>query len=629
MTPAASSPRPQPSPVRQPWLWAVGPKLDNLNPGSQIAQRYEVVGPQIWRDTQAAVPPPVPPEIPASALPYLKAHAYRLHLPSLYSITQTDKGHSVLLLDNVPIDRSGQLMSNLTAAWGSATAVRQLHWLWQLWQLWQPLDALDVAASLLDLENLHVEGWRLRLRQLNSPPPKSKVARPQLAQAAESWRPLATSAQPRVSDQLQDWLDQLAAATTDPEIDRCTHQLNRLLLEQTVNLPVHLRIAGGTTPGHPQRHNEDACYPNETEPDPEPSLRLGIVCDGIGGHEGGEVASQIIVRSLRLQLQALVNEVAQQDELLPPEHITAQIQAAIRVANNLVAQQNDQDGRSERQRMGTTLVMALHLRQRISTPSGWGQTQELYVIHVGDSRAYWITPHYCHQLTVDDDIASREVMAGRSFYPQAQARPGGGALTQAIGTRDANFLQPHIQRLVLDEEGVVLLCSDGLSDNQRVEAAWGNYIGLIVKNIISIPDAVASWLELATQQNGHDNASVVLLHCKVFPEAVPQTTPEPQASALATQQDVNPEDELTEASKALLYGEADEPDGAEAGEEDGPVPAPSPLITILTAMFGVAIVLGAGLLVWWQFTRGTPDPPAPPEPSSTQPIEPRERSRES
>ena len=77
------------------------------------------------------------------------------------------------------------------------------------------------------------------------------------------------------------------------------------------------------------------------------------------------------------------------------------------MANDAICDHNDNDERRGRKRMGTTLVMALaHLHQ-------------LYITHIGDSRAYWITPSRCHQVTVDDDIASRQVRLGYSLYYDA------------------------------------------------------------------------------------------------------------------------------------------------------------------------------------------------------------------
>uniref|UniRef100_A0ACD5H226 PP2C family protein-serine/threonine phosphatase n=1 Tax=Desertifilum tharense IPPAS B-1220 TaxID=1781255 RepID=A0ACD5H226_9CYAN len=148
--------------------------------------------------------------------------------------------------------------------------------------------------------------------------------------------------------------------------------------------------------------------------------------------------------------------------------------STVRVVNNQIAAQNDTQGRELRQRMGTTLVMALQLPQRVGLQAGRvGNSHELYIAHVGDSRAYWMTPNYCQLLTVDDDVSVREVRMGRSLYRECLRRPDAGALTQALGTRDAEFVRPTVRRFILEEDGILLLCSDGLSDRDRIESVLG------------------------------------------------------------------------------------------------------------------------------------------------------------
>jgi protein phosphatase len=58
--------------------------------------------------------------------------------------------------------------------WTQASAVRQVYWLWQILELWTPLEELGVASSLLVPDNLRVEGWRLRLRELYTDAVKAK-----------------------------------------------------------------------------------------------------------------------------------------------------------------------------------------------------------------------------------------------------------------------------------------------------------------------------------------------------------------------------------------------------------------------------------------------------------------------
>jgi serine/threonine protein phosphatase PrpC len=201
------------------------------------------------------------------------------------------------------------------------------------------------------------------------------------------------------------------------------------------------------------------------------------------------------VQSIKLQVRALLAELAEDPEIMTPELVTEQLSAIIRVANNLIASRNDEQERESRRRMATTLIMALQLPQIVKMPDGEGNAHELYIASVGDSRAYWITPRYCQQLTVDDDVATREVRMGRRLYREALQRPDAGALTQAVGTRDAELLRPTVRRFILEEDGLLLLCSDGLSDNNWLEELCVDYPRDIFSGKLSLEAAVRSLIE--------------------------------------------------------------------------------------------------------------------------------------
>lgn len=618
------------------YLWAIGSGIERLAPGTLIGDRYLVVASQVWLDTQPAQPTERPAELPKSVMPYLQLYPYQLHLPTIYGFSLRGST-GVLLLENVPLDSMGKPYPALLTLLKTTTAVRQVYWLWQMLELWAPLKEFGVASSLLVPDNLRVEGWRVRLRALY--PDRSGATAVALETSPEERPPflrdLATvwlSWVEHLKDSIAEPIRQLChemqtGEDTAEKLRAIATRLDQLLLEQAAKLPLRLKLASATSTGPQHTHNEDSCFPHPTvSPDASADSllmpHLAIVCDGIRGHAGGEVASQLAVRSLHLQIRALVAEIAEQTAPIPPQVITQQLEAIVRIVNNLIASQNDAQGRASRQRMATTLVMALQLPQKLETATGWSNAHELYVVHLGDSRAYWLTPRYCHLLTVDDDVASREVRTGRALHREALQRPDANALTQALGTRDADAIYPTIQRFIVEEDGILLLCSDGVSDQNLVEMMWEEVTRKVLKGKTSLEKAAQIWLSLANQHNGQDNASVVLLQCQVSPDE-PRLFDPAMADDLG-ETSVQPSDsELSEASRALLYDDA-APQPAEPYRSTMAPARSRPLwlwvLGILAGLFTVGVV---GLFVWQQVNRESFEqfwnPPPPPPAQSTSP----------
>ncbi|MBD2439699.1 protein phosphatase 2C domain-containing protein [Nostoc sp. FACHB-110] len=535
------------------YLWATGTLATTIPPETIVAERYEVITQQIWLDTQPGLPPAAPQNLPPEVTPYLKLYQQHLHLPQAYGfVSSPTEDGDIFLLENVPVDETGNLYPTIASTWEQATAVRQVYWLWQILQLWQPLSELAVAQSLLIPDNLRVQGWCVRLLELHPTPPEEKIS---LRELGQFWQPWIASAQPQVAQGLQNIIEQMCDDAAD--FETITTQLNTFLLSAAAELPLSLRVAGSTDTGTELAQNEDTCYPNTNEPYDPLIPRLSMVCDGIGGHQGGEVASQMAVQSLKLQTRALLAEVAEQTEPVLPNLLREQLEASLRVVNNLICARNDEQKRQGRERMATTLVMALQLPQRVVTLSGWPShnAHELYLVNIGDSRAYWITRNYCQLLTVDDDVAWREVRHLRSLYRQALQRPDATALTQALGTKDADSLRVTIQRLIIDEEGLLLLCSDGLSDNNWVEHSWQDFATPLLTGEISVEEVVENLINLANQKNGHDNTSVVLTLCQLSKEylvPVISTPPPVEIIEVATPEIEIEEPAFAQSSQALL-----------------------------------------------------------------------------
>lgn len=540
------------------YLWAVGSAAMQIPAGELVKDRYQVIAPQIWRDTHPELLPEIPDELSQDILTYLRLYPHRLHVPDVYGVCQLGAS-TVILLENVPIDGSGQQYPSIKSMWAQVPIVRQVYWLWQMLELWTPLEKMGLASSLLVLDNLRVEGWRVRLRELYSDTAEDKNAqelvaastgsgasstsdalemakssavgsallrrskKASLQQLGECWASLCSRAASPVASRLQ--MIAQALQSEEASLQAIAADLNKLLLEQAARQPLRLKIAGATDVGTLPNHNEDSCYPTMADLPTDLSLprdplipHLSIICDGIGGHEGGEVASQLAVQSIKLQVRALLAELAEDPQIMTPDLVAQQLSAIIRVANNMIASRNDEQARESRRRMAATLTLALQLPQIMKMADGQGNAHELYIASVGDSPAYWLTPRYCQKLTVDDDVATREVRMGRSLYRKALQRPDAGALTQAVGTKDAELLRPTVRRFILEEDGILLLCSDGLSDQHLIEQFCADYPRDIFSGKLSVEAAVQALIDLANQKNGQDNISVVLTYCAVSPQ---------------------------------------------------------------------------------------------------------------
>jgi protein phosphatase len=482
--------------------------------GELIDNRYLVKQPQIVLDTKPAQAPQAPDEPPSWISLYLKLLPFHLHIPQVYGyIPSPDErlNMDIWLLEygTIPLDETGELiypelLPTLAEVWSQASDLRQIHWLWQMAKLWHPLQKKAVVSSLLNPSLMRVNNQLLQLLELS----KDEATAPNLRDLGALWAGLM----PTAAANIQDFLASLTQELESGDLDRPESLiaiLDYALQHYGGGQERSYEIFTCTDTGPLREHNEDACYPptNQAITLAHGQNPLAIVCDGIGGQEGGEIAAQLAIETLPRE----INRSPTTDIEVYPESHSLVLEQAIRVTNDLISQRNDQESRQERQRMGTTLVMA------------FAQAQEMYAAHVGDSRIYWITPHSCHQVTVDDDLASREVKLGYLLYRDAIQYPNAGALVQALGMSSATNLHPTVQRLIIDQDCVFLLCSDGLSDYDRVEQYWDSEILPLLRGEKTVTAVGESLLQLANQKNGHDNSTIALVYCRVVPKAEPVT----------------------------------------------------------------------------------------------------------
>jgi protein phosphatase len=289
-------------------------------------------------------------------------------------------------------------------------------------------------------------------------------------------------------------------------LDQALSQIDKLQ-KNTSNIDI--KILTQTDPGPSRQRNEDSCYPPPgiVVSLSSPKDGLAIVCDGIGGHEGGNVASDLAVKTIVAQVEEIltIQESGDKYRDVSPDSSTfvQMLEQGVALANDKISQQNDIDHRQGRQRMGTTLVMAIPI------------AHQMYITHLGDSRAYWITDHGCYQVTLDDDVASREVRLGYATYREAIQHRGSGSLIQALGMGNSALLSPTCERFILDEDGIFLLSSDGLTDFDRVEDYWETEILPVLRGESNLETAASRLVEIANTKNGHDNVTIALLHYQV------------------------------------------------------------------------------------------------------------------
>jgi len=289
---------------------------------------------------------------------------------------------------------------------------------------------------------------------------------------------------------------------------------SELLVDLTSSLYLqNITYAGKTDVGKQRDRNEDdfaAIFQtrsiNGKSQISDRSYRgLFVLCDGMGGHEGGAEASAIAVNSIIEQFQPFWVDT------LPGSQ---KLEEIISNANQAIFIKNESEQRQALGRMGTTLVMlTIH-------------DLEVAIAHVGDSRIYKVTnsPNLpaedstksnlpkLEQITRDHEVLNQLIDLGVDLET-AQARPDAHQLTQALGPNPTNLLSPSIQIFSLTEPTLFLLCSDGLCDNDAIEQNWRSHLLPILNKEINLQTGLDNLIELGNNINGYDNLTAILVLC--------------------------------------------------------------------------------------------------------------------
>jgi PPM family protein phosphatase len=237
---------------------------------------------------------------------------------------------------------------------------------------------------------------------------------------------------------------------------------------------MRLSSFAGTDVGRARAGNEDSYFCGRT---------VFAVADGLGGHQGGEVASAAAVEPLA----ALDGR-----SFADPGEAAEALTAAIREGNAAILDRAAGD--PGLWGMGTTVTSAALAGER-----------HLQLAHVGDSRAYLLRDGSLDQLTTDHTVVGELVRRGRLTPQQAAVHPERSILTRAVG------LDPRVpvdtpDPLELRDGDQVLLCSDGLT-----EAVDDDQIAELLATTHDGDAACRSLIDAANAAGGPDNITVVLL----------------------------------------------------------------------------------------------------------------------
>ena len=223
--------------------------------------------------------------------------------------------------------------------------------------------------------------------------------------------------------------------------------------------------------GKVRQINEDSYYL------PKNGEGFAAVADGMGGHQAGEVASAIAIREFTAEIRGKV----------PSEDA---LKEAVRRANTAIYEEGARD--PLKRGMGTTLTAL------------WYDTDNIYLTHVGDSRAYLLRNQALMQLSNDHSLVSELVALGEITPEQALTHPQRNFITRALGT--GKRTEADILHLDFQPGDVWLLCSDGLTNHMRAAE-----IANVFLRDIPWPDKVQALIDTALERGGRDNITAVVV----------------------------------------------------------------------------------------------------------------------
>lgn len=239
-----------------------------------------------------------------------------------------------------------------------------------------------------------------------------------------------------------------------------------------------MKVCGGTHIGLVRENNQDAFACDMLDE----TAQYAVVCDGMGGANGGNIASQIAVDIISERIRKSYPPTGEANWA---EHMLASAMAA---ANAAVFDRSLKQ--PELSGMGTTVVAAITC----------GKTA--YISHVGDSRLYLFRQGNVRQITRDHSVVQNMIESGQITEEQAKSHPRRHFITRALGVTDDE--SGEYDELNLEEGDRLLLCTDGLTNMVEPQK---------MQELLALPsdEVTDALIQAALDGGGSDNVTVVLM----------------------------------------------------------------------------------------------------------------------
>ncbi len=221
-------------------------------------------------------------------------------------------------------------------------------------------------------------------------------------------------------------------------------------------------------------------------------LRLWLIADGMGGHPGGEIASQLAIDNMAAYFET--HQPPLDGTSKEPERSSVILGETLESANLAIREYARQH--IEFTDMGTTAV-AVHLDGRSPTVAT--------IAHAGDSRAYLIRDQTLTPLTRDHSLVEERVELGIITPEQALTHPLRHIITRALGID--HHVVPSVTTIDLTEKDQLLLCTDGLTKMMTDQQILNTILGANT----NLDRICHSLIEEALNRGGEDNVTVVIL----------------------------------------------------------------------------------------------------------------------